>query len=108
MIFLIKTIFLIILSFFAVIGLIECLLTMIETISIAKYDKIKQLSIVACLDGEIEDVNFLLNTLILQAEKINYKNVITKVVVKDVGLSDNTYHKIYNFCLENDNITVEK
>ena len=47
--------------------------------NIAKYDKIKQLSIVACLDGEIEDVNFLLNTLILQAEKINYKNVVMEL-----------------------------
>ena len=104
----IKTVLLIIFSFFAVIGIIECFVVMIETLSMSKYNNIKKIAITTTLEGNIPDVTFFLNTLLLQAERIRYKNVDTKVVIRDEGLDDYTYSQIYEFCVENDNITVEK
>lgn len=102
-----KTILLIIVSFFAVIGFLECLVVMLETVSFCKYDNISKISIVAKLKGNVPDAPFLLNTLLIQADKIRYKNVDTVVVIKDDGLDDATYSQIYEFCLENDNISIE-
>ncbi len=103
-----KTIMVIILSFFAVIGFFECILSMLETISTARYKNIKNLSLVVDLTGHIDDISFLLNTLMLQAERITYKNLETRVVVRDLGLDEFTYQQIHTFCLENENISVEK
>lgn len=104
----IKTFVLIIVSFFAVIGFLECILTMLETISTAKYKNFRALNLVAELEGNIPEVNFLLGTLLLQAERINYKNVTPQVIIKDVGLDESTYTEVYSYCLENDNIMLEK
>lgn len=103
-----KTILLIILSFFAVIGFIEFVLTMLETLSTYKYKEITNITLTAHLDGAVKNVVFLLNTLLIQAERISYKNSVTHVVVKADGVDEATYSEIYAFCLENDNITVEK
>lgn len=97
----------IILSFFAVIGLIECVLSMLEAVSISKYRKIKDISLVVELTGKIDNVTFLLNTLLLQAQRINYRDTQTRVIIRDSGLDETTYSEIHNFCLENDNVSVE-
>lgn len=102
------TALLIIMSFFAVIGFLECILTLLETISTSKYKTINKVSLVVGLSGRIENITFLLNTLILQAERINYKTAQTDVIVKDLGLDAVTLDEIHNFCLENTNIRVEK
>ena len=102
-----KTFVLLILSFFAVIGFTECILSFLETVSTSKYAKLG-LTITAHLSGSVDNVTFLLNTLLLQAERLNYKNDITRVLVVDDGLDENTYSEVYAFCLENDNITIEK
>ncbi len=102
-----KTIVLIIISFFAVLGLLEIFVGILEDLSVSKYF-VDDVSLTVSLSGDIKDVEFLLNTLLLQAEKINYKNIVTKVVIKDCGLSDSTYKTIYDFCLLNKNIFMEK
>lgn len=102
-----KTAIIIILSFFAVIGFIECILSMLETVSTLRYGKIKDISLVVELSGRIDDITFLLNTLLLQAERISYRDIQTHVVIRDCGLDECTYSEIYSFCEENDNITVE-
>ena len=104
----IKTIVLVVLSFFAVIGFIETLLTFLETVSTFKYKNISSVKLVAEIEGNVENPVFLLNTLLLQAERICYGDLQTKVVIKDMGIDENTYSQIYGFCLENDNISVEK
>ena len=104
----IKTVVIIIISFFAVIGFLECILTMLETISTLKYKNFNAQYLTAELEGNVPNVNFLLGTLLLQAERISYKNVLPSVVIKDVGLDENTYSQIRDYCLENDNIMLEK
>ena len=61
-----KTAVIIILSFFAVIGFIECILSLLETVSTSRYKKIKDIALVVELSGAVENVTFLLNTLLLQ------------------------------------------
>lgn len=103
-----KTIFLIVISFFAVIGILECFLNALECVSVAKFNSITQLELKAELSGHIEDVSFLLNTLMIQSERIKYKSSDTKVVIVDNGLDDTTYNQILQFCYLNNNISMEK
>ena len=102
-----KTIVLIIVSFFAVLGILEIVISLLENYSVSSY-KIDNISLTVSLSGEIDNVPFLLNTLLLQAEKINYKNNVTKVVIKDCGIYPDTYNAIREFCMINHNIYVEK
>ncbi len=102
-----KSILLILMSFFAVVGFLECLIVMLETISSCKYKEISDICLKVELKGSIENVKFLLDTLTLQAERISYNSNPTRVVIKNAGLDENTYAQIYTFCLENDNITIE-
>jgi uncharacterized membrane protein len=102
-----KTAVIIILSFFAVIGFIECIFSLLETVSTSRYKKIKDIALVVELSGAVENVTFLLNTLLLQAERISYRDAATRVVIRDCGLDEDTYSQIHSFCEENDNITVE-
>ena len=100
------TVALIILSFFAVLGVILCVITLIETVSVNRYtpdDAVLSVS----LGGAIENVPFLLNTLLLQAGRIRYRGVVTRVVVVDVGMDERTLTQVRDFCKENDNISVE-
>ena len=60
-----KTAVIIILSFFAVIGFIECILSLLETVSTSRYKKIKDIALVVELSGAVENVTFLLNTCLL-------------------------------------------
>ncbi len=103
-----KTIFILVISFFAVIGILECFLNALECMSVAKYESVTKLELKAELSGHIEDVAFLLNTLMLQSERIRYKASDTKVIIVDNGLDDDTYDQILQFCYLNNNISMEK
>lgn len=102
-----KTILLVIISFFAVIGFLECLLNILEHMTVSGDDQPESISMVVSLSGCIDNVPFLLNTLLMQAERINYKNCITEVIIVDNGLDENTYYRIFEFCKTNDNIYIE-
>ena len=95
-----KAIVLIIVSFFAVLGLLEIVISMLENYSVSNYN-VSDVSLTVSLSGEIDNVTFLLNTLLLQAEKINYKNGPTRIVIKDCGIYPDTYNAIKEFCLIN-------
>jgi hypothetical protein len=103
-----KTIFLIIISFFAVIGILECFLNALESVSVSKYQCVDQTELRVYLSGHIDDVAFLMNTLMFQGERIRYKTADTKVTIVDNGLDDNTYDHILQICHTNSNISIEK
>ena len=103
-----KTIFLIILSFFAVIGILECFITALESVSVSKYDAVSQIELRVDVSGHIDDVSFLLNTLMLQGERIRYKSSDVKVIIIDSGLDDDTYNQVLQFCCVNNSISIEK
>ena len=98
---------LIVLTFFAIIGFLECVLGVLETVSTARYESVDDISLTVHLSGKVENVAFLLNTLLLQAERINYKNTVTRVVVRYDDCDDETFKEIHSFCQINDNISVE-
>lgn len=102
-----KTIAVILLSFFAVIGFVECVLELLETASVAYYRDLEDVALVAQLNGRVKNVPFLLNTLLLQAARIRYRGTRTRVVIRDNGLDESTYTQIHSFCEENDDISVE-
>ena len=101
-----NTIFLIILSFFAVIGFIDTVLTFIDTFSYLKYDCIKSVSLNVKLTGNIDNVPFLLNSFIISSRKISLKDNITSVVINADETDADTYNEIREFCLENNDISV--
>lgn len=103
-----KIIFIIAISFFAVVGVIECIACALESVSTSKYShNIDNITLRFDLYGKIEDVSFLLNTFLLQAERISYNDNIVKVVVNDSGLEQNTYKQVSEFCSINNNISIE-
>lgn len=104
----IKTVYLIVLSFFAVIGFLDTVATLIDTVAVSKYDCIEDVTLRVKLRGRIHNVCFLLNTFLLAARRINYKNTVTAVTVDATDTDADTYTQIKEFCLENDDITVEK
>lgn len=101
------TILLIIVSFFAVIGFLECILNVLESISTTGGDQPDRVCLSVALSGEIENVSFLLNTLLLQAERITYSNCITEVAIVNNGMDENTYVRVKEFCDINDHIYIE-
>ena len=103
-----NAIILIFISFFAVIGFTECVLTILESVSVSKYRQVKSITLSVELSGVVDNPSFLLNTLSLQADRIRYGDTPTTVLIKDCGIDENTYMQISDFCLENDNIEVEK
>ena len=103
-----KIIFVIAISFFAVLGVIECICCAIETFSISKYStNINKIELRFHLKGKIDDVSFLLNTFLLQADRFIYKNNVPSVKIIDDGLDENTYLEINDFCQINNNISIE-
>ncbi len=102
-----KTVFLILLSFFAVIGIIECILCLIETIANSKFKSVKQLKLTATISGSENNVNFLLNTLSLYAQRINFKHIQTNVIIDAQLADDATKLAVEKYCLQNSNIVLE-
>ena len=88
-------------------GILEIVINILENYSVSNYN-VSDISLTVSLSGEIDNVTFLLNTLLLQAERINYKNKTTKIIIKDCGIFPDTYNIIKEFCLINNNIFVEK
>ena len=100
------TIVFIILTFFAVLGVLECVLTVIETLSTARYRPLDVVLTVS-LEDSVDNVQFLLNTLLLQANRISYRGRPARVVIVDAGMDEQTFSQVHTFCEENENITVE-
>ena len=103
-----KIAFVVLVSFFAVIGVIECVLCILEAIALNGYSQPSYVQLSVALTGKIDNVDFFISTLLLQADKINFKNCVAKIVIIDYGLERNTYLKIKDFCDSNANISVEK
>ena len=103
-----KTAVIVVISFFAVVGIVETILCVLESFALIGQTQPSEVQLRVALSGEIDNVNFLLSTLLLQADRINFKNCVTKVVVVDYGLENSTYLKIKDFCDLNTNISMEK
>ena len=98
------TIFWVIVSFFSIIGLMEFIMCIIESISMRTNRSLSKVSLVVEMSGEDENVEFLLSSLCVMAERIAFKDLMTHVVVCDRGISRTTYDRIQKYIEENPNI----
>ncbi len=100
------TIFWVLISFFAIIGVMEFMMCVIELISMRTTRTVKDISLVVRLRGEEKNVEFLLSSLCVMAERIAFKNLTTKVVIYDEGIAEHTYQRICSFAEENPTISL--
>lgn len=100
------TVVIIILTFFAVIGAAECVITLMETLSACRC-RTDDFALSVTLSGKVDNVLFLLNSLLIQAQRISFGGTAARVVVIDGGMDEETFMQVHTFCGKNDNITVE-
>ncbi|MBQ6947366.1 MAG: hypothetical protein IJN42_04885 [Clostridia bacterium] len=91
------TICLVVISFFAIIGLMEFIMCVLETVAMRSTNSLEDVSITVDLRGKEENIEFLLNSLSVMAERIAFKNLTTRIVVRDYGIDEDTYQKIKHY-----------
>ena len=98
------TVFFLLVSFFAIVGVIEFVVCIMETISTRTTKSLKELTIVADIDGTEPHVEFVLSSLRIMADRIAFKNVTTQVCIRDLGVDEDTYQRILDYIEENSGI----
>ncbi len=98
------TVFFVLASFFAIIGLMEFVMCMIEIISTRSTKSLKEIRIVADIEGHEENVEFILGSLCVMAERITFKNAVTKVLIQATDADKATYERIKDYVEENSGI----
>ncbi len=98
------TLFFVLVSFFAIIGLMEFVACIIEIISTRSTKSLQEIRIVADIKGYEPHVEFVLGSLGIMAERIAFKNVRTKICVRNLGTEETTYQRIKDYVEENSDI----
>lgn len=93
--------FWVILSFFAVIGILECILGVVEMFSLNRVHSVRQATFRVELEGDEAHVEYLLNTLSLMAEKVDVGQRETALEIVDCGLAEETRREIEAYCEKN-------
>lgn len=98
------TIFFVVVSFFAIIGVMEFAACIIELVSTASTKSIQEIRIVADINGTEPHIEFVLGSLGVMAERIAFKNVTTRICIRDLGMDAETSERIREYIKENSNI----
>ena len=98
------TILLVLVSFFSIIGLMEFVMCVMETISMRSTHSMTDIRIEIDLSGSEPHVDFLLNSLTVMAQQISFKNLTTFVCIHDCGMDEDTYQKVKAYCAENSTV----
>lgn len=93
--------FWVLLSFFAVIGILECLLELLDWFSFRRVQVVEKVTLTVTLKGEIKQVDYLLNTLCLKCEKADVGLAETGLVLVDGGLTPQTREQVQAYCEKN-------
>ena len=88
-------------SMFAVLGLLEAIVTVLELIALRKVRSIRSATFRVELIGEEENVEYLLNTLCLMAERLDVGPVETRLEIVDAGLESEARQKVLEYCKKN-------
>ena len=91
----------VLLSFFAVIGILECILGAVEIISLSRVKSVKQATFRVELYGDEPHVEYLLNTLSLMAQKVDVGPKETALEIVDRGLSPKARREAKEYCEKN-------
>ena len=98
------TVFFVLASFFAIIGLMEFVMCIIEIVSTRSTKSLTDIRIVADIQGYEKNVEFVLGSLCVMAERITFKNATTKVLIRAANADKPTYQRIKDYVEENSGI----
>ncbi|MBQ8599787.1 MAG: hypothetical protein IJ407_00185 [Clostridia bacterium] len=87
--------------FFAVIGILECLLGILNWFSFHRVSCVKAITVQIQVEGEMKNVEYLLNSLCLKAEKVDIGAVEARVELIDRGVTSETRLAIRDYCEKN-------
>ncbi len=93
--------FWILVSFFAVIGLLECILGVVELLSLWRVRSVQKIVLQISLSGEESNVEYLLNTLCLKAGRLDVGEREAVLEVVDEGLAEQTREDVLEYCEKN-------
>lgn len=88
-------------SMFAVLGLLEAIVTVLELIALRNVSAVGSATLRVELMGEEGNVEYLLNTLCLMAERLDIGPVEARLEIVDVGMEHKTRQRVLEFCEKN-------
>ena len=88
-------------SFFAVIGLLECILGVLELLALRRVRSVRQAVFRVELTGDEPHMEYLLNTLSLMADRVDVGAVETVLEVVDRGLNPISRRELEQYCEKN-------
>ncbi len=88
-------------SLFAIIGVLECVLELLDWFSFRRFHVAESAVLKVTLKGEVANVEYLLNTLCLKAEKADMGDIETGLEIVDGGLTAETAAHIRAYCEKN-------
>jgi len=91
----------VLISFFAVIGILGCLIGILEMLSLRKVHSMRRISLRVTLEGEEERMEYLLNTLSLIADRLQIGKHDIFLEIVDGGLSPAARGKVLLYCEKN-------
>ncbi len=91
----------IILSFFAVIGVLVCFLETLELLSLRRIHSVKKTFFRIVLTGDEKNVEYLLNTLCVKLDFLNIGTVEPILEIVDGGLSEGSRRAVEEYCEKN-------
>ena len=98
------TVLFVLVSFFSIIGVMEFVMCIMEMIATRTTKSLKSLKIVADIEGNEPNVEFVLSSLKIMADRIAFRNVTTQVCVCDAGVDEITYQRLVDYINENSDI----
>ncbi len=91
----------VLLSFFAVVGVLECILGVLELLALRRVHAVKKAVLRIELSGEEPHLEYLLNTLCIKADRLNIGNREVVLEIVDGGLSPEAYRQVEQYCEKN-------
>ena len=88
-------------SFFAVIGLLFCVLSVFEFFSYHRMRSVRRITLRVELQGEEKNAEYLINSLSLLCGKVDYGQRETRLELVDAGLSAESVREICAYCKKN-------
>lgn len=94
-------IFWVVVSFFAIVGLMEILLFLLEVLALRRISSIKKVSLQVQLMGEEENAEYILNMLSLMLNRVEIGEQEATLEILDGGLSEEMRAEILAYCEKN-------
>lgn len=94
-------IFWVLVSFFAVVGLMECMLFLLETVALRRISSIAGVTLQVELRDDSENAEYILNTLSLLMSRVDVGDREIILEIKDGGISAPMRAEILEYCEKN-------